>query len=175
MLDRCNLYLLREDYWLYHYCPLFCNWAGIYLSFPVKIPKIFRNINKRFRVRMRVQVCPSHPPFSTISHLKSFLGHSKQHSLNCINIPHHTKPHQIPRLWKFEAEGFRWWLIGAKPVSGQYFWSFAGRHNPPITKPYKGQPLRAVKYTHTHRHTKTHSHRHTDTDIHARTLLYTDH
>ena len=152
MLDHCNLYLPREDYWLYHYC----NWAGIYISFPLRIPKIFRNINKRFRVRMRVQVCPSHPPFSTISHLKSFLGHSKQHSLNCINIPHHTKPHQIPRLWK--AEGFRWWLIGAKPVSGQYFWSFAGRHNPPITKPYKGQPLRCKVYTQTYRHRHTREH-----------------
>ena len=52
-------------------------------------------------------------------------------------------------------------------MSGQYFWSFAGQHNPPITKPYKGQPLRAVKYTHRHtdKNTQTYMRAHFCTPI----------
>ena len=107
-------------------------------------------------------------PFSTISHLQSFRGHSNKHSINSI-FHNPTKPYPTPIsmseeekvqsikgfFWtrkysyiKVDSEKFGEWLIGAV-VSSRYFWSLAGRHNPTITQPYKGQPLRCKAYTHT--------------------------
>ena len=100
------------------------------------------NINKRFRVRMRVQVCASKQPFSTISHLKSLPGHSDQHSPN--SVFHTPTKSELGRFRQFEASWkavvFGRWLIvaGVRPI---FLVGRAGRHNPPITQPYKGQPL----------------------------------
>ena len=100
------------------------------------------NINKRFRVRMRVQVCASKQPFSTIYHLKSLPGHSDQHSPN--SVFHTPTKSELGRFRQFEASWkavvFGRWLIvaGVRPI---FLVGRAGRHNPPITQPYKGQPL----------------------------------